>query len=160
MPFKRQRFKVEGQAATVVSIEDRALSMRVPLLQLGEVPRFPLTAWVSGGVGQRDDVVDVCGSDAGEVVERASGSGCSRQAAISGFEAAEVPGMQSRPATRLQYASTTVSGAVYHRKHDGGTPLNLLVLKLQSWAGWYLLLRANALHSPGKFLNHKASSCL
>ena len=37
MPFKRQSFKVEGQTATVVSIEDRALSMLVPLLQLGEV---------------------------------------------------------------------------------------------------------------------------
>ena len=65
MPFKRQRFKVEGQTATVVSIEDRALSMLVPLLQLGEVPRFPLTARVSGGVGQRDDAVDVCSADAG-----------------------------------------------------------------------------------------------
>ena len=65
MPFKRQRFKVEGQTATGVSIEDRALSMLVPLLQLGEVPRFPLTARVSGGVGQRDDAVDVCSADAG-----------------------------------------------------------------------------------------------
>ena len=32
MPFKRQSFKVEGQRATVVSIEARALSMLVSLL--------------------------------------------------------------------------------------------------------------------------------
>ena len=65
MPFKRQRFKVEGQTATVVSIEDKAPSVLVSLLQLGEVPRFPLTARVSGGGGQRDDAVDVCSADAG-----------------------------------------------------------------------------------------------
>ena len=70
MPFKRQRFKVEGQTATVVSIEDRALSILVPLLQLGEVPRFPLKTRVSGGVGQRDDAIDVRSADAREVVEK------------------------------------------------------------------------------------------
>ena len=70
MPFKRQSFKVEGQTATVVSIEDRALSVLIPLLQLGEVPRFPLKTRVSGGVGQRDDAIDVRSADAREVVEK------------------------------------------------------------------------------------------
>jgi len=67
--FKRQSFEVEGQTTTVVSIEERALSMLVPLLQLSEVPRFPLTTRVSGGVGKRDDAIDVRSADAREVVE-------------------------------------------------------------------------------------------
>ena len=69
MPFERQSFEVEGQTTTVVSIEDRTLSMLVPLLQLSEVPRFPLTTRVSGGVGKRDDAIDVRSADAREVVE-------------------------------------------------------------------------------------------
>ena len=70
MPFERQSFEVEGQTTTVVSIEDRALSVLIPLLQLGEVPRFPLKTRVSGGVGQRDDAIDVRSADAREVVEK------------------------------------------------------------------------------------------